>query len=184
VKRTAIGQHFVGALVNVQQRPIMKRDQRTGELGPVVKPDGKHKQELVLTLIAMPGTTAPAGLGDTTVVPTPGDKVRLILRGRSFGDWIEAKKGHGALQTGDVVEQTTDHGQAYDSAGAPTGNRLTTQAEIDNLPRQQTFGIYGTLTLRKPTPAEAEWATKADEAHHEVVQQARTVIDDEAEEPF
>jgi hypothetical protein len=183
VKRTAIGQRFVGALVALEQRNVLKRN-AAGVMEPVMKPDGiKAKQELVLTLIAMPGTTAPAGLGDTTAVPEAGDTVRLILRGKAFGEWIEAKKTHGPVATGDVVEQSTTHGQAYDAAGQATGPKLTTQAEIDALPRHQIFGIYGPLTLRKPTAAEAEWATKADAAHHD--QRPRTIIDDDGpEDPF
>jgi hypothetical protein len=187
VKRTALGQVFTGALVNVEQRNVLKRNDVTSLMEPVLKPDGKAKQELVLTLVTMPGTTAPAGIGDHNSVPEPGEVVRLILRGRAFGDWIEAKRDHGVLETGDVVTQTTEYGQAYSGTGTLTGPKLTTQAELDAVPRTQSLGIYGSLSLRKPTPAEAEWAAKADAAHHD--QRPRTPIAagngfDDDEEPF
>lgn len=165
VKRTAIGQTFVGALVAVEQRDVLKEGQR------VVKDNGKARQELVLTVMAMPGTTAPAGIGDTTAVPNPGDLVRVILRGAAFGQWIEARKTHGQLETGDVVTQTTEYGQAYNAEGQPSGPKLTTQAECDAVPRSKSLGIYGSLTLRKPQPAEATWAQQADAAYHARQQQ-------------
>lgn len=160
VKRTALGQRFIGALVRMDQRGVLKNGQ------PSLRDDGRQRQELVLTLLVMPGTTAPAGIGDTTVVPSPGDTVRLILRGASFGQWIEARKSHGSLETGDVVEQLTEYGQAYNADGVPVGPKLTTQDQINAVPRQQALGIYGSLQLRKPTADEGEWATKADAAHH------------------
>ena len=185
VKRTALGQTFIGALVNIEQRDILKRNPVTSVMEPIRKPDGKHRQELVLTLVTMPGTTAPAGIGDNTAVPTPGDKVRLILRGKAFGQWIEAKKDHGGLETGDVVTQVTDHAQAYDGQGNPTGPQLTTQAQVDSVPRSQAVGIYGPISLRKPTPDEVQWVEAADAAHFDNVQ--RTPLEssyEDDEEPF
>ena len=73
VKRTRLGETFIGALVSVQQRDVLKRDEATGDMRPVMKTNGKARQELVLTLITMPGTTAMAGIGDSTSVPEPGD---------------------------------------------------------------------------------------------------------------
>jgi hypothetical protein len=160
VKRTAIGQTFVGALVKTEQRNVIK------DGAPKLKDNGKPQQELVLTLLTMPGTTAPAGIGDSQGTPAPGDLVRMILRGASFGQWIEAKQKHGSLMTGDVVAHVTEYGQAYDADGKPTGGKLMTQAEVDAVPRSRSLGIYGTLTLRRSTPAEAEYATRADAAHH------------------
>ena len=147
VKRTRLGETFIGALVSVQQRDVLKRDEATGDMRPVMKTNGKARQELVLTLITMPGTTAMAGIGDSTSVPEPGDKVRLILRGQAFAQWLEAKKDHGGLQTGDVVTQTTDHGQAYDGQGKPSGPKLTTQAELDaaDAARLVSFGLQPKL---------------------------------------
>ena len=83
VKRQRIGETFVGMVVRTQQRAIL----RDGE--PVLNDRGKPRQELVVTCITLPGTTAAAGIGDETKVPAPGDRVRLILRGGAFSQWIE-----------------------------------------------------------------------------------------------
>ena len=172
VKRTALGQTFVGAIVDKQQRPLMKDNQ------PVLRDDGKPRQELVVTLVAMPGTTAPAGIGETTGTPAPGDLVRLILRGGAYGDWIEATRQLGrGINVGDVVEQTTTHGQAYSATGAPSGPKLTTQAQIDAVPRSQALGIYGPITIRAAAPGEASWVTAAESAYHARKQQAAIALD-------
>jgi len=159
VKRTALGQTLVGALVKTQQRDVLKDSQ------PVLKDNGKARQELVVTLLVMPGTTAPAGIGDTVASPDAGDTVRLILRGKSFADWLEAKRGLGrGLQVGDVVEQTTDHGQVYSASGTVEGPKLTTQAQVDAVPRSKSLGIYGPLSIRPATPGAALWVTAAEAA--------------------
>jgi hypothetical protein len=169
LKRTALGQIFVGALVKTEQRDVIK------DGAPKLKDNGRPQQELVLTLLTMPGTTSPAGIGDSQGIPAPGDLVRMILRGASFGQWIEAKKTHGQLAVGDIVGHVTEYGQAYDSDGKPTGGKLTTQAEVDAVPRQRTLGIYGTLTLTKPTPAQLATVVLEAEAAYGSLQQ-RTAL--------
>lgn len=162
VKRTAIGQDFIGAVVNVERRDRTRRGD-DGVIRPVLKPDGKARQELVITCLAMPGTTAPAGIGDEQGIPEPGDHVRLILKGKSYADWIQAENELGRqLQVGDVVKQRTDSAQVYDANGEPKGGLLTTQAEVDAVPRQATVGIYGKLKLE---PGEGEWIDKAEAAY-------------------
>jgi hypothetical protein len=185
VKRTAIGERFIGALVSVQQRDVMKRNDVTGVMEPKMKANNKARQELVVTAIVMPGTTAMAGIGDNNAVPSPGDKVRLILRGAAFSQWIDAKKNLDGLQTGDVVEQITEYGQAFIGEGTPSGPKLTTNEQINAVPRGQSVGVYGPLTLRRPTPAETEWAEKADAAYQEQRAASRqtTSLEDD-EEPF
>ncbi len=136
IKRQKIGERFIGALVTTQQRDVLKDGK------PALKDDGKTRQELVLTLVAMPGTTCIASIGDKAATPNPGDVVRLILRGGGFGDWIEARKSHGELQVGDVVEQTIDHAQAYDAQGKMSGQKLTTQEQANAVPRSQSLGFY------------------------------------------
>lgn len=159
VKRTAIGETFIGAVVKTQQRDVLK------DGSPALKDNGKPRQELVVHVITMPGTTSPAGISGTVAVPEPGEPVRLILRGASFGGWIEAKNALGALHVGDVVTQITDSGQVYDAQGRPEGRQLTTQAEIDAVPRSRTLGIYGPITLRRATPDEAKWVEAAEAAY-------------------
>jgi hypothetical protein len=152
VKRQAIGDHFAGAIYWFEPRDVQKKDERTGETHPVLKPNGKPRQELVVSCIAMSGTTASAGLGDQVGVPAPGDEVRLILKGGSFGDWIEQVKAlNNDPHVGDVVAFTVDHAQAYDASAAPKGPKITTQAEADKVPRGTPVGFYGPLTVTRAT---------------------------------
>lgn len=169
MKRQRIGERFIGCVVEPAQRDVMK------DGAPVLKDNGKPRQEMVVRLIALPGTTMTAGIGqDPPAVPAPGDVVRVILRGASFGQWIEAKNTLGQLHVGDVVEQVLDHAQVYSASGAPTGQKLTTQAELDAVPRGQSVGVYGPLTIRRAAPAEVDWVTRA-EAEYMAAQTPITV---------
>lgn len=165
VKRTAIGQKFNGAVLRVDQRDRLKKDDTTGAMQPIVKANGKARQELVVTCLTLPGTTAPAGLGDNESVPEPETLVRLILKGKAFGDWIEqkAKLGRG-IQVGDIVTQVTDRAQVYDAQGNPAGGELTDQAAVTAVPRGKSVGIYGPITLREPKSG-SEWVGKAEAAY-------------------
>jgi hypothetical protein len=159
LKRRAIGETFTGALVKTpEQRDILKDGQ------PVLKDNGKPRQELVITLVALPGATMAAGIGDTPpAVPAAGDVVRTILKGLAFSQYIEAKNSlGGSHQVGDIFTLTTTHGQAYDANGRPSGGQLNTQAECDAVPRQQTLGMYGDITVRRATAAEAQWVQMAE----------------------
>jgi hypothetical protein len=170
VKRTAVGETFRGAVVRYHDRVVLK----DGE--PVPKderdPDGPKKHELVVTCVVLPGTTSPAGLGDTTEVPEAGKLVRLILRGQSYAAWIEQKNGlpgtkhsrAGAIECGDVVTQVTEHGQQYTEKGVPKGGKITDNDEIDALLRKRvTVGIYGPLTLERAD--DIKWVEAAERAY-------------------
>jgi len=162
VKRTAIGQTFKGALVKVESRDRTKMG--VGGVREILyKPDGKARQELVVTCLTLPGTTAPAGLGDYEEVPEPGALVRLILKGKAFGDWIDAKKtlpGE-TPSVGDVVTTITKVAQVYDANGNPSGGEISDQsAVVDARQRGRSVGIYGPLTLAVPD-AKSEWTDKA-----------------------
>ena len=166
VKRTALGQKFNGAVLKKEQRPRLRKDDATGKSVPMLKPDGNARQELVVTCMTLPGTTSPAGIGEVESVPQPGDIVRLILKGKAFGDWIEQSNALGrGLQVGDIVTQITDRAQVYDAQGNPSGPELTTQGEVDNVPRTRSVGIYGPVTLRAPKEG-SEWVLKAEAAYH------------------
>lgn len=166
VKRTALQQTFNGAVLKVDQRDRLKRDEVTGAMVPVLKAGNKVRQELVVTCMTLPGTTAPVGLGETEEVPQPEQIVRLILKGKAFGDWIEAKAALGRpVQVGDIVTQVTDRAQVYDAQGNPSGAEITDQATINAVPRGKSIGIYGPITLREPK-AGSEWITKAEAAYH------------------
>lgn len=163
VKRTAFGQMFCGAVVNVERRGRTKRDPDSGISVPIVKADGKQKQELIVTCVTMPGTTSPAGIGDEQGIPEEGDIVRLILKGKSFADWIQAENGLGRqLQVGDFVKQRTTNAQVYDANGSPKGGLISTQAELDAVPRNTTVGVYAELKLE---PGTGEWVDKAEAAY-------------------
>lgn len=162
VKRTALGQKFVGAVVEAKSRDRLKRGP-DGSMTPIVKPNGKHSQELVVTCVTMPGTTAPAGLGEDESVPEPGDIVRLILKGKAFGDWIEAKRDlpGKSLAVGDIVTTTTELAQVYDAQGNTSGGEIRDQALIDQArSRGRSVGIYGPLTLNA-ADSTSEWVAKA-----------------------
>lgn len=167
VKRTALGQKFFGAIVKVEQRDRLKKDDATGAMVAVLKPGtDKARQELVLTCLTLPGTTAPVGLGEDEHVPETEDLVRLILKGKSFADWIQAKVELGrVVNVGDVISQTTDSAQAYDAQGNPSGGAITDQSVINALPRGKSVGIYGPITLRAPKQG-SPWVTKAEAAYH------------------
>jgi hypothetical protein len=182
VKRTAIGETFNGAIIGVASRDRMKRGE-DGVSRPMLKPDGKARQELVVHCVTMPGTTAPAGLGDESGVPAPGDVVRLILKGKAYGDWIEAKKALGrGINVGDTVITVTDTAQVYDANGEPSGKAITTQAELDAVPRGRSVGVYGPLTLAAADPA---WIAAAEAAYHALKAPiAAEAPAPEEEEPF
>lgn len=162
IKAQKIGEVARIALVRCEQRKMLKDGQE------VVNPrTGKVRHEMIVHGLALPGTTAMAGIGDRQEVPAPGTPCRFILRGGGFGAWIEARKAHrsGKLCVGDVVGRTIEFAQAYDAQGAPKGNRITSQAEVEKLPRSTTVGFYGPITLEKANDeamvAQAEAAYRA-----------------------
>jgi hypothetical protein len=181
VKRTALGEKFFGAVVKVEQRDRLKKDEASGAMVAVLKPGGKAKQELVVTCVVLPGTTSVVGLGDTEQVPAEGDLVRLILKGKAFGDWIETKATLGRpVEVGDVVTQTTDRAQVYDAQGNASGAEITDQATLNAVPRGRSVGIYGPVTLRAPKDG-SPWIAKAEAAYHSL--QAPIAAESDPEPP-
>lgn len=167
VKRQRIGERFAGVICETpHQRDVLKKNTTTGEMEPVRKSNGKNRQELVVTLLALPGTDAVAGIGDSSGVPEPGDPVRMIQKGGGFAQWIEAKNAHGKLHIGDVVEHVTEYAQQYNQDGDTVGGKITDQATADAIPRSQSVGFYGTLTIRSARAEEAQWVTKAVEHYN------------------
>lgn len=192
VKRTALGQKFFGAVVKVEQRDRLKKDEATGAMTKMLKPGtDKARQELVVTCVVLPGTTAPVGLGDDEHDATEGEIVRLILRGKAFGDWIETKAELGRpIQVGDVVTQATEYAQVYDAQGNATGSQITDQATLNAVPRGKSVGIYGDLSVRAPKP-NSRWITVAEEAYYSLQTpiaaeetSAAASSDDDEEVPF
>jgi hypothetical protein len=57
------------------------------------------------------------------VRPEQRDRLRLILKAKGFGEWIEARRQHrrGRLNVGDVLVLETRWAQQYDQDGNPSG---------------------------------------------------------------
>jgi len=144
IKSQRIGEVARIALVRWEQRPMLKDNKQV-----INARTGKPRNELIVHGLALPGTTAMAGIGDRQEVPAPGTPCRFILRGRGFSQWIEARKSHrnNKLLVGDAVIRTIEYAQAYDADGAPKGSRISDQAEAERLPRSTTIGFYGPITL-------------------------------------
>ena len=177
IKAQRIGEVASIALVRWEQRVMLKDNQ------PVINPKtGKPRNELILHGLALPGFTAMVGKGDQQEIPEPGTPCRFILRGKGFGQWIDARKAHrnGKLCVGDIITRTIDHAQAYDASGAPKGGQITSQAEADKLPRSTTIGFYGELQLSQPT--DEAWVQKAEAAYKDWQDSQRTQLPDEEDE--
>lgn len=184
VKRSAIGETFNGAIIKSKSRDRLKRND-IGLMEPIIKPNGKPAQELVVTCLTLPGTTASVGLGkdEDAYVPEPGTIVRLILKGKVFGDWIEAKKSlpEGTVAVGDVVTQNTTMAQVYDAQGNASGDLITDQSMVIQARNKgRTIGIYGPLTLHAPKEG-SEWTEKAVAAYRSM--QASIPAEDPRDEP-
>lgn len=163
LSRRAIGQKFRGVTCLMPtSRDRMKYDTETQTSKPMLKPNGKARQELVVTMLTIK-STMPTGKIDEPVIPAEGDVVRVILKGKAFGDWIDASMELGEQPgVGYIVELDTTLAQAYDQDGNAMGSELTTQEQADAVPRGRSIGYYGPLVIRKAaTPDEVEWDTRA-----------------------
>ena len=169
LRHQLIGEMAQLALIKWEQRDrlMLDHDNNYVRIPNGVGRDGqpKFKQELVVHCLAMPGTTMEVKQGEEFICPAPGDRVRLILKGKAFGNWIEARKTHrnGKLQVGDLIITGTDQAQAYDQTGKPKGQPITNQQEALKIPRGTTVGFYGPLELAEPT--DPQWVTAAEEAY-------------------
>lgn len=179
IKAQRIGEVARIALVRWEQRAMLRDGVE------VINPrTGKPRNELIVHGIALPGFTAHVGKGDQQDIPEPGTPCRFILRGKGFGQWIDARKGHrsGKVCVGDVVLREIDHAQAYDASGAPKGDRITTQEAADKLPRSTTIGFYGELRLEVPT--DEAWVAKAEAAYKAWQDGQRTQLADDLDDEF
>jgi hypothetical protein len=164
VKKSKLGEVFVGAVVKFEQRNRQRADGTT-----ITNARGKPSQELVVTCLSMPKTTATVGLGEKQWTPEPGEACRLIVNGKSFAGWIEQRGNHrdGRLLVGDVVIQQINVAQAYDAGGQPKGGEITDQADVERLRMSgQTLGLYGPITLVEPK--DPQWVQAAEQAYQEL----------------
>lgn len=189
LRHQRIGEMAALAIIRTEQRDRLRRDPASNSMVRI--PNGtdrngqpKYKQELVVHCLALPGTNMEAGIGDMRSVPAPGDRCRVILKAKAFGDFIEARRNHrgGKLNVGDILMICTDHAQAYDQAGAPKGAKITDQATADALPRGTTVGFYGSMELQPGTdPAWIEAAENTYRADQLAEQQRNAIsLDDDA----
>ena len=171
VKHQRIGESCKLAVIRWEQRDRLRKDPVSQKMVKI--PNGedrsgrpKFKQELVIQAVAISGDMV-ASIGDSSGVPAAGDRVRVILKAKGFGDWIEARKGHrgGKFNVGDVLVMSTTHAQQYDQNGTSKGDVLKTQAQADAVPRNTTLGFYGTLALAPGQ--EAAWIEAAESAYRE-----------------
>lgn len=190
-KLVDLGDSLVGALASNPSES--RRQQRNFDTGrPAFKDDGKPALEEILHLVAMPGCTAKLGDNDHgyTVIE-PGTHVRFALSGFKWGQAIEARKNlpgtdggirPGQEASGDVYEITlvgwsaeTKNAEAAKRAGFNVVDGriiLRTQDEKDAyvLAQSRSGGNTNpakdlTVTVRRPTPADAEWERLADELY-------------------
>jgi hypothetical protein len=171
IKHQRIGESCKLAVIRWEQRDRLRKDSGTQQMVKI--PNGvdrsgrpKFKQELVIQAVAVSGDMV-AAIGDSSGVPVPGDRVRVILKAKGFGDWIEARKGHrgGKFNVGDVLLMSTDKAQQYDQNGTPKGAEIRTQADADAVPRNTTLGFYGSLSLAPGQ--EARWIDAAEAAYRD-----------------
>lgn len=169
IKNQVIGESCQLAVIRWEQRDRVRKDPATNQMVKI--PNGydrnnnpKFKQELVIHAIAITGDMV-AAIGDQSGVPAPGDRVRVILKAKGFGDWIEAKKGHrgGQFNVGDVLAMSTTHAQMYDQNGSPKGAELRTQDAVAAVPRGVSLGLYGPISLHEGT--DPQWIEKAEAAY-------------------
>jgi hypothetical protein len=173
VKHQRIGESCKLAVIRWEQRDRLRKDSETQRMVKI--PNGvdrsgsgrpKFKQELVIQAVAIAGDMV-AAIGDSSGVPAPGDRVRVILKAKGFGDWIEARKSHrgGKFNVGDVLLMSTDKAQQYDQNGAPKGPEIRTQADADAVPRNTTLGFYGSMSLAPGQ--ETRWIEAAEAAYRD-----------------
>jgi hypothetical protein len=171
VKHQRIGESCKLAVIRWEQRDRLRKDPGTQQMVKI--PNGvdrnnrpKFKQELVIQAVAIAGDMV-AAIGDSSGVPAPGDRVRVILKAKGFGDWIEARKSHrgGKFNVGDVLLMSTDKAQQYDQNGTPKGAEIRTQSDADTVPRNTTLGFYGSLSLEPGQ--EARWIDAAEAAYRD-----------------
>lgn len=188
IRNQRIGESCQLAVIRFEQRDRLRKDPVTSQMVKI--PNGfdrdnrpKFKQELVIHGLVMPGGNMHAGISGTVAVPAPGDRVRVILKAKGFGDWIEARKTHrgGRFNVGDVISMSTTHAQAYDQNGAPKGQKIESQAVADALPRGVSVGFYGPISLAEGS--DIKWIEAAEAAYHADQQAQRQPVQLDNNEP-
>lgn len=141
VKFKAIGDTFVGMVVDRAEVPLYQYMADGSKGAQIVGKNGKLRTQEMLTLLVMAGTTCTVGDGPAEV----GSIGRLYIKGHNRWAYVEAKNaGHGSLCVGDVIRQR----YVRDEPGAGGNAKKVSD-----------------FALRKPKPEEAQLAAKAEQEH-------------------
>lgn len=172
MSRSVIGEVGQFALIKWEQRDRLKENEATGQFEKMSKglrPDGTEafRQEMVLHCIVMPGTNMEATSNGKDFAPKPGERVRIILKAKAFGNWIDARKKHrnNKLAVGDVILTVTEFAQQYDQKRKPLGPPIYDQQEAlaAKAKGKGPVGFYGPLELAEPT--DPRWVDAAEHAY-------------------
>jgi len=190
-KLVELGDTIIGALAsNPSESRRQQRNYDTRQ--PAFKDDGTTPLlEEVLHLVAMPGTTAKLGEADRGYeVVEPSTHIRYTVSGFKWGQVIDARKRlpaapgirAGQDASGDVYEITlagwsaeTKNADAAVKAGFVVADgRIVLRSQDDKdryvLAQSRNGGNTNpakdvTITVRRPTAAEAQWEKLADELY-------------------
>jgi hypothetical protein len=174
-------------LVGAYGGRLTRQQQNFDTKQPMFKPDGSPLKEEVIWLVVMPGTTAVIGDLSSPSTLNPGDEVRFAVAGYKWGQLIDQIKNlpagggikAGQRASGDVIEITlsgwsaeTKNPTAAQAAGFTViDGRIVLRSQEDKdryvLAQSKNGGNTNpakdyTITVRRPTPADAEWEGKAD----------------------
>jgi len=176
--RSISADEFVGGILKFEQRQQTDADKK-----PKFKDNGKPAYEMVVWLLTI-RSTMEAGIGGNDRVPERGEIVRAILKGKTFGMWIDEKDKLGrGIQVGDLFRMTTDIGISY--RGKTAISEFKTDDEIaefkqsrDWVDRKVTLGMYGPVQIKPAGDIDAAFVTECEQAYHELARQNIKLDDD------
>lgn len=169
---------FIGGILKFEQRQQTDADKK-----PKFKDNGKPAYEMVVWLLTL-RSTMEAGIGGNDAVPQRGEIVRAILKGKTFGTWIDEKNNLGrGVQVGDLFRMTTDIGISYRGKTAVSEFKADEAiAEFkqsrDWVDRKVTLGMYGPVQIKAPADSDAAFVVECEQAYHELVKEGIKLDDD------
>jgi hypothetical protein len=156
LKRTNIGEKFIGGLIKTENRDLMKKNPVTGVLESVINKRGKVSQQRVVWALVK-DSTMPAGTGDNERVPASGEIVRLLFDRGGYHQWITAQDAYGGpLKVGLLIAMNTTHIVRFppgDGPQEPCGEIRTPEELaaylIDPTKRNENIGRRGDLAMKE-----------------------------------
>lgn len=169
---------FVGGILKFEQRQQTDADKK-----PKFKDNGKPAYEMVVWLLTL-RSTMEAGIAGNDAVPERGQIVRAILKGKTFGTWIDEKNNLGrGVRVGDLFRMTTDIGISY--RGKTAVSEFKTDEAIaefkqsrDWVDRKVTLGMYGPVQIKAPADSDAAFVVECEQAYYELAKQTIRLEDD------